>query len=78
MKVITLKQYAQVSRTIALDVPDNCTELEAAQMLDKMPMCINPNDALKMPGNVTIVSEWDYVSDMGIENDAGEVVLNNA
>ena len=78
MKEITLKQYAQVCRTVALDVPDDCTEQEAAQMLDRMPMCLDPNDALsKMPANATVVSEWDYVSDMGIENLDGEVVLSN-
>lgn len=77
MKTITLNQYVQVCRTVALDVPDDCSEKEAAEALDDMPLCFDANDALsKMPANASVVSDWDYVSDMGIENLDGEVVYD--
>lgn len=75
MKKITLTQYVQVSRTVTLEVEDDCSEKEAAEALDGMPLCFWPSE--EMPDNATIVSSWDYVSEMGIENADGEVVLNN-
>lgn len=76
MKKITLTQYVQVCRTVTLEVEDDCSEKEAAETLDEMPMGFWPSDT-EMPDNATIISNWDYVSDMGIENADGEVVLNN-
>lgn len=76
MKKVTLTQYVQVSRTVILEVEDDCSEKEAAEALDEMPLGFWPED-MDMPDNATIVSNWDYVSDMGIENADGEVVLNN-
>ena len=76
MKKITLTQYVQVCRTVTLEVEDDCSGKEAAEALDEMPMEFWPSDT-EMPDNATIVSNWDYVSDMGFENADGEVVLNN-
>jgi hypothetical protein len=74
MKRIRLKQYIEAVRTVELEVPDDCTEVEAAKMLDDMPICLtNPYG---MPNNVFVVSNWDYVSDRGIENMDGEVILH--
>jgi hypothetical protein len=74
MKKIRLKQYIEVVRTVELEVPDNCIEVEAARMLDDMPLGLtNPYG---MPVNAFVVSNWDYVSDRGIENMDGEVILH--
>ena len=78
MKEIVLKQYIQVVRTVKMTVEDDCDAHDAAMELDNMPLCLDPNDALsKMPENAVVTSSWDYVSDLGIEDENGEVVLNN-
>ena len=77
MKEIVLKQYIQVVRTVKMTVEDDCDAKDAAIELDNMPLCLDPNDALsQMPENV-IASSWDYISDLGIEDENGEVVLDN-
>lgn len=77
MKKITLKQYIQVCRTVEIEVPDDYDEHDAATDLDNMPLMLDPNDAMKMPDNATVTSNWDYISDMGIENTDGVTVLSN-
>lgn len=77
MKTITLRQYVQIGRTVTLAVDDDCDPKTAAAELDQMPLCIRPND-MQMPDHATVDIDWDYVSDMGIEDfDSGEAVLNN-
>lgn len=76
MKSIKLKQYIQVVRTVTLTVDDDCDEKEAAEQLDSESLCLHPCDP-PMSDNAVVISDWAYVSDMGIENLNGEVVLNN-
>lgn len=75
MKEITLKQYIEVVRTVKLTVEDNCTEEEAAMELSLKSLCLDPNDP-PIEDDVTIISDWSYVSETGIENENGESVVN--
>jgi hypothetical protein len=70
MKEIVLKQYIEVRRVVAVTVPDDCTEEEAAKMLDDASL---DND--KLEAGMKVVDPWCYINDRGIENESGETVM---
>ena len=70
MKEIVLKQYIEVRRVVAIRIEDDCTEEEAAKMLDEMSL-----DNGKLPENVRVEDNWCYINDRGIENESGETVM---
>lgn len=74
MKEFRLKQYIEVFRTVSVMVEDNETEIDAAKKLNEMPICLRCNET--MPGNATVLYDWNYVSDGGIEDLYGETILN--
>lgn len=77
MKKIILKQYIQVCRTVEVEVDDDYDEKDAAMELDEMPLCLDKSQGAVMPDNAVVKSDWDYISDMGIENQNGETVYEN-
>jgi hypothetical protein len=74
MKRIRLKQYIEAVRTVEIEVADGCSEIDAAKMLDNMP--IGLTNPYGMPANAFVVSHWDYVSDRGIEDMDGNVIMH--
>ena len=70
MKEIILKQYVEVRRVVALRVDDDCTEQEAAEMLDEMSL-----DNEKLGENVRLIDDWTYIDSRGIENENGKTVI---
>ena len=70
MKEIVLKQYIEVRRVVTLRVGDDCTEEEAAKMLDEMSL-----DNGKLPENVRVEDNWCYINDRGIEDVNGKTVM---
>ena len=74
MKEIRLKQYIEITRTVAVFVEENETELDAAKKLNGMPLCLD--DDSEMPMNAAVVKEWGFISDRGIENSDGETILS--
>lgn len=72
MKEIILKQYVEVRRVVAVRVDDDCTAMEAAEMLDQMSL-VNA----ELPDNARVVDDWIYISDTGIEDENGVTILHS-
>lgn len=71
MKEILLKQYIEVRRVVAVRVEDDCDEVDAAKMLDETEL-----DNKKLPENMRLEDDWCYISDTGIEDKDGKIVLH--
>lgn len=71
MKEMVLKQYIEVRRVVALRVDDDCTEQEAAEMLDEMSL-----ESADLPAGARVVDQWTYIDDRGIENMDGKVLMH--
>ena len=76
MKEIKLKQYIEVRRVVSMMVPDDCTELEAAKMLDEMVLGLDGCSEMVVPEFVRVEEDWDYICDRGIENEDGVTILH--